>query len=139
MITRTERDVPSGAHLELRLHWADGQPPIVARIDQRQARALIARLAFAAPDELEAAVAGTPSESAQLLLGLGALWRHLLEQDGSLAVADVEGALWSIPARHVRAIRLRLVRAAAEARPTTGALDLRRAFGPAALAGSGRC
>ncbi len=139
MITRTRRDVPAGSQLEVNIHWAAGQPPVVTRLDQRGARELIARLAFAAPDALEDAVAGVESEAAMLVLGLQAYCRHVREQDGDLAVADVEGALWTIPACRVRAIRLRLVPAAADACATAEAADLRRAFGFCPASGSGRC
>ena len=128
MVTRTGPNTLSASLLEITVQWADDAPPVVARLDRRHARQLIARLAFADPDALESAVADAASEPVRLLLGVQAYCRHLLDHGGRLALTDREGDLWLIPVRSARAIGVRLVSVSTAEDSSTAAVELRSAF-----------
>lgn len=130
MVTTTETNAPAAPLLEISLHWPDDRLPVVALVDERGAKRLVARLAFADPDRLEAAIAGASSEPARLLLGVLAYCRHLLDRGGCLALVDVRGARLVLPARSVRAIDVRLVAPRSRARTSHDPVGLRSAFCP---------
>ncbi|MFN8621073.1 MAG: hypothetical protein U0869_10050 [Chloroflexota bacterium] len=96
---------------EISVHWSDREPPVVSRIAATHAAELVGLLATALPAEVPAVGGRAPTaeEPAALLLGLQAFYRVALTGDGAVALASTDGALWTIPARSVRGVRVRLV------------------------------
>lgn len=134
MATRPGADHTIAPLLEVSVHRAGDAAPVTARLELSQARELIGRLSLLDPDDagMDAAMKGsTPS---RLLLGLQSFYRLALERDGCLALADTEGSLWTIPARAVEAVRIRLVSGVARTAHEPDRLALQRAF----LVGDGR-
>ncbi len=128
MATRTDSHHTIAPQLEVSVHRAAAEAPVTARLELAQARELIGRLSLMAPEDTALAAAMKGTEASRLLLGLQAFHRIVLERDGCIALADVEGGLWTIPARSVSAIRVRLVTGVTRrhSEPAPGAL--RRPF-----------
>jgi len=116
--------------LEVSVYRASSEEPVVARLELAQARELIGRLSLMAPDDPVVSAAMKGTDATRLLLGLQAFHRIVLERDGCIALADVEGALWTIPARSVEAIRVGLVTGVATAIATPAPVAFERASTP---------
>ena len=117
--------------LEVSVHRAGDAPPVTARLELTQARELIGRLSLLDPDDAGVVAAMKGSTPSRLLLGLQSFYRLVLERDGCLALADTEGSLWTIPARAVEAVRVRLVTGVARPAGEPDPLALQRAFSAA--------
>lgn len=109
MATGSRTQHTSAPQLEIRVHRAAGRTPVTARLDLGQARELIGRLSLLDPEDAGVAAAMQGHDPARLLLGLQAFYRIVLERGGCVAIADTEGGLWTIPARSVEAVHVRLV------------------------------
>jgi len=98
------------AEFEIAVHWSDQEPPVVSRMGASAVRELVALLAASVPDELPSGrtVPATDDPWA-LLMGLQAFYRTVLSGDGAVALASTDGGLWTIPARSVRGVRVRMV------------------------------
>jgi len=131
MATSTNGHHTIAPQLEVRVYWTSAEAPVTARLELAQARELIGRLALMAPDDTGLAAAMKGAEASRLLLGLQAFHRILLERDGCIALEDVEGGLWTIPARSVNAINVRLVTGVSRGRSELDPVALQRAFAPA--------
>ena len=95
---------------EITVHWSDREPPIVSHLGADAARDLVALLAASVPAELPAGRAAPGvDEPWALLLGLQAFYRVLLAGDGAVALAGADGGLWTVPARAVQGVRVRMV------------------------------
>ena len=108
MATHGSPQAATAVQFEISVHWSDQRPAVVARLDHEEARDLVERLAHAAPREVDLAGAASGRDPVALLMGLQAFYRLTFERDGCLALADVDGGLWTIPARSVRSVRVRL-------------------------------
>jgi len=108
MATHTSPQAAGVVQFEISVHWSDKRPAVVARLDHEEARDLVERLAHVAPGEVDLAGAAPDPDSMVLLMGLQAFYRLTFERDGCLALADVDGGLWTIPARSVQSVRVRL-------------------------------
>ena len=91
------------------MHRRSSDAPVTGRLDLAQARELIGRLSLMDPDDAGVAAAMKGTDPKRLLLGLQAFYRLLLERGGCVAIAAADGSLWTIPARAVDAITVRLV------------------------------
>ena len=109
------------AEFEIAVHWSDQEPPVLSRMGANAVRELVALLAASVPDELPAgrAVPATDDPWA-LLMGLQAFYRTILAGDGAVALAATDGGLWTIPARVVRGVRVRMVPNDGLPAPATG-------------------
>lgn len=114
--------------LEVSVHWAAHEPPVVARLDLAEARELVDRLSLADPDDAGVAEAMTGDHPARLLLGLQAFYRIVLERDGCVALGDAEGRLWTIPARSVNAVTVQLTAGVVRSTTAPDPVSLQRAF-----------
>jgi hypothetical protein len=108
MATHTSPQAAGVVQFEISVHWSDQRPAVVARLDREEARDLVERLAHVAPGEVDLTSAAPDPDSMLLLMGLQAFYRLTFERDGCLALADVDGGLWTIPARSVQSVRVRL-------------------------------
>ena len=108
MATRADRPQTITPQLEVSVHWTSGEAPVVARLELAQARELIGRLSLMTPTDPAVTAAMKGTDASRLVLGLQAFHRIVLERDGCIALADVDGGVWTIPARSVNAIRVRL-------------------------------
>jgi hypothetical protein len=98
------------AEFEIVVHWSDREPPIVSRLGADAARDLVALLAAGIPDELPAGRAVPDADDPwSLLLGLQAFYRVVLSGDGAVAIAARDGGLWTVPARVVKGVSVRMV------------------------------
>ena len=95
---------------EIEVHWSDRSPAVIARIATPQARELISQLERLAPGEMARLPDRDQADPARLLFGLQAFYRLVLQRDGCIALAGTDGGLWTIPARVVQGVRVRLVR-----------------------------
>ncbi len=91
------------------MHRRSADTPVTARLELSQARELIGRLSLLDPDDAGVAAAMQGTDPSRLLLGLQSFYRLVLERDGCVALAAVDGSLWTIPARAVDAVTVRLV------------------------------
>lgn len=116
--------------LEVSVYRKACHDPVVSRLELTQAGELIDRLAVMVPDDpiVSAAMRGT--DTSRLVLGLQAFHRIMLEREGSIALADVDGALWTIPASSVAAISVRLVTGVVRSTGAPDPVALNRAFAP---------
>ena len=95
---------------EICVHWSDREPPVVSRMGAGAVRDLVALLAASVPEELPAGRrVPAVDDPWALLLGLQAFYRTVLAGDGAVAVAGTDGGLWTIPARRVQGVRVRMV------------------------------
>ena len=113
------------AEFEISVHWSDREPPVVSRMGAGAVRELVALLAgrhVPAADDPFA-----------LLMGLQAFYRTVLAGDGAVAVAAMDGGLWTIPARAVKGVRVRMVPGEGPPTPAPGRVPdaFRTAFGEA--------
>ena len=108
MATQVSPPAATAVQFEISVHWSDRRPAVVARLDHEEARDLVERLARAAPGEVDLADAALDLDPMALLMGLQAFYRLTFQRDGCLALADVDGGLWTIPARSVQSVRVRL-------------------------------
>ena len=95
--------------LEISVHRRSAEAPVTARLELSQARELIGRLSLMDPDDAGVSAAMHGSDPSRLRLGLQSFYRLVLERDGCVALADTDGCLWTIPARAVDAVKVRLV------------------------------
>ena len=91
------------------MHRRASDEPVTGRLELSQARELIGRLSLVDPRDSTVAAAMKGTDPSRLLLGLQAFYRLVLERDGCVALAAADGSLWTIPARAVDAINVRLV------------------------------
>ena len=131
MATRTDRPQTIAPQLEVSVHWASSETPVVARLELAQARELIGRLSLMTPEDPAVIAAMQGTDASRLLLGLQAFHRIVLNRDGCIALADVDGGVWTIPARSVDAIRVRLVAGITQAGRAPDPVALQRAFASA--------
>ncbi len=131
MATPRTRHHTIAPQLEVSVHWASSATPVVARLDLAQARELIGRLSLLDPDDAGVTAAMKGTHPSSLLLGLQAFFRIVLERDGSIALADVDDGLWTIPARSVDAVRVQLVAGVARTGSDPDPVTLQRAFAQA--------
>lgn len=117
--------------LEISVHRRSSDTPVTGRLELAQARELIGRLSLVDPDDSGVAAAMQGSDPSRLLLGLQSFYRLLLERDGCVALADVDGSLWTIPARAVEAVKVRLVTGVASGAQAGAGVPLTPAFGAA--------
>ena len=116
--------------LEVSVYRKACPDPVVSRLELTQARELLDQLAVKVPDDPIVSAAMRGPDSTRLVLGLQAFHRIVLEREGSIALADVDGALWTIPSSSVAAISVRLVTAVVRSRGAPDPVALNRAFAP---------
>ncbi len=109
MATPTRARHTIAPQLEISVHRRASDVTVTARLELSQARELIGRLSLVDPQDAGVAAAMKGTDPSRLLLGLQSFYRLVLERDGCVALADVDGSLWTIPARAVDAIKVRLV------------------------------
>jgi hypothetical protein len=105
--TRTAHTI--APQLEISLHRRASDAPVIGRLELAQARELIGRLSLVDPEDSGVSAAMKGPDPSRLLLGLQSFYRLVLERDGYVALAAVDGSLWTITARAVEAVTVRLV------------------------------
>ena len=122
------------AEFGISVHWSDREPPVVSRMGAGAVRELIALLAARVPDELPAGRhVPAADDPFALLMGLQAFYRTVLAGDGAVALVAMDGGLWTIPARAVQGVRVRMVPVEGPPTPASGRVPdaFRAAFGEA--------
>lgn len=130
MATHVQGHQTIAPQLEVSVYRRSCPDPVVSRLELAQADELIERLSRMVPDDpiVSAAMRGT--DTSRLVLGLQAFHRIVLEREGSIALADVDGALWTIPASSVAAVCVRLVTGVVQSSGAPDPVALNRAFAP---------
>ncbi len=126
MATHGSPQAAMAMQFEISVHWSDRRPAVVARLDHEEARDLVQRLARVAPGEVDLAGAVSDPDPMVLLMGLQAFYRLTFERDGCLALADVDGGLWTIPARSVQSVRVRLADVASDVHRESDVIPIHR-------------
>jgi hypothetical protein len=126
MATHGSPQAAMAMQFEISVHWSDRRPAVVARLDHEEARDLVQRLARVAPGEVDLAGAVSDLDPMVLLMGLQAFYRLTFERDGCLALADVDGGLWTIPARSVQSVRVRLADVASDVHRESDVIPIHR-------------
>jgi hypothetical protein len=114
--------------LEISVHRRSSDAPVTGRLELAQARELIGRLSLVDPHDPGVAAAMQGADPSRLLLGLQSFYRLVLERDGCVALADDAGSLWTIPARAVEAVKVRLVTGVAAGTRAGPPMPLSHAF-----------
>ena len=110
--------------LEISVHRRSSDAPVIGRLELAQARELIGRLSLVDPEDSGVSAAMKGQDPSRLLLGLQSFYRLVLERDGCVALAAVDGSLWTIPARAVEAVTVRLVTSVAAGSPARSPVPL---------------
>lgn len=128
----TTRPAPTiSPQLEISVHRRSSETPVQGRLELAQARELIGRLSLVDPEDAGVVAAMKGNDPSRLLLGLQSFYRLVLERDGCVALAATDGSLWTIPARAVEAINVRLVTGVAAGSAAQAPITMPRAFAAA--------
>ena len=134
MSRTTRRQHTIAPLLEVTVHRAASEEPVVARLDLLQARELIGRLSLIDSGDSGVAAAMKGGGPSHLLLGVQSFYRLILERGGCVALADVDGCLWTIPARAVNAVAVRLTAGVDRRVVASDPVSLSSAYAPSAPA-----
>jgi hypothetical protein len=137
MATQKPQGSAALVQYEISVHWSDQRPAVVARLDQAQARELVERLAVLAPREVDLVGLGSGADPVALLMGLQAFYRLTVQRDGCLALADIDGGLWTIPARSVQSVRVRAIEGPVTSPPLPDVIRIDRRAGGGSPSGAG--